>query len=138
MNMEKMSSIDRVAGSMSEEERSQMLEKNAESFQDQQRDFYEGRERQKTPDELEIVSMANELTNGLRRRYGLDDFDVSADNVYVITREAWETSGNNTSSGGYSQKIKPWSLKKGHQTLLFSKKPYMRWFISNHIMQFKR
>jgi len=87
--MEKFSSFERVVGNISEAEKEQILRDKGERFDDQSFEDLKGKEREKTPEELQIISLANETTNEIRQRYGLEDFDIPPENIHVITEEAW-------------------------------------------------
>lgn len=50
---------------------------------------FAGRERGKTAEEAEIVSLANEMTNELFREYGQENFDIPEKNVHIIKDEKW-------------------------------------------------
>ncbi len=87
--MEKFSSFERVVGNISEVEKEQILRDKGERFDDQSFEDLRGKEREKTPEELQIISLANEATNEVRQTYGLEDFDIPPENIHVITEEAW-------------------------------------------------
>ena len=87
--MEKFSSFERVVGNVSETEKGQILQEKGERFDDQVFESLKGKEREKTPDELEIISLANGATNEVRQKYGLENFDIPPENIHVITEEAW-------------------------------------------------
>ncbi|MDO8515655.1 MAG: hypothetical protein Q7S28_00195 [bacterium] len=83
------SSFERVVGNVPEEEKKEILEKMRERFDDQIFNELAGKEREKTPEESEIIALANEATNALRREYGLADFDVPQDNIHIIKTNEW-------------------------------------------------
>ena len=87
--MEKFSSFERVVGNISEAEKEQILRDKGERFDDQAFEDLKGKERQKTPEELQIISLANQATNEVRQRYGLENFDIPPENIHVITEETW-------------------------------------------------
>lgn len=87
--MEKISSFERVVGNISETEKKQILQDSEERFNDQVFKEMKDKEREKTPEELQIISLANKATNEIRRKYGLEDFDIPPDNIHVVTKEAW-------------------------------------------------
>lgn len=86
---EKFSSFERVVGDIPAEEKAQILKEIDEQFNDQAFESLKGKERDKTPEELEIISLANKATNGLLKEYGLEDFDIPPQNIYVIEEEHW-------------------------------------------------
>lgn len=87
--MEKFSSFERVVGNIPEAEKEQILRDKGERFDDQVFEDLRGKEREKTPEELQIISLANEATNEIRQKYGLENFDIPSENIHVITKEAW-------------------------------------------------
>jgi len=87
--MEKMSSFERVAGNISETEKDEILKNKGRRFNDQTFEELEDKEREKTPEELQIISFINKSTNEVRQRYGIEDFDIPPKNVHVVTEEKW-------------------------------------------------
>jgi len=87
--MEKFSSFERVVGNIPEAEKEQILRDKGERFDDQVFEDLRGKEREKTQEELQIISLANEATNEVRQRYGLENFDIPPENIHVIAEEAW-------------------------------------------------
>jgi len=87
--MKKISSFERIVGNISEAEKEQILRDKGERFDDQAFEELKGKEREKTPEELQIISLANEATNEVRRKYGLENFDIPPKNIHIITEEAW-------------------------------------------------
>lgn len=96
--MEKFSSFDRVVGKDSEVKKEHILERAAERFNNQTFENLKGKEREKTKEELQVIALANELTNNLRSQYGLQNFDIPPQNIHVISEEAWEESGEQGSA----------------------------------------
>jgi len=87
--MEKLSSFERVVGNISETEKEQILRDKGERFDDQAFESLRGKEREKTPEELHIINLANEATNEVRRKYALENFDIPSENIHVINEETW-------------------------------------------------
>ena len=87
--MEKFSSFERVVGNISETEKEQILHNKGERFDDQIFEDLKGNEREKTLEELQIISLVNEATNEIRQRYGLENFDIPPGNIHVVTEEVW-------------------------------------------------
>jgi hypothetical protein len=87
--MEKFSSFERVVGNIPEAEKEQILRDKGERFDDQVFESLRGKEREKTLEELQIISLANEATNEARQRYGLENFDIPPENIHVVTEESW-------------------------------------------------
>ena len=86
--MKKFSSFERAVGNISETEKEQILRDKGERFGDQVFEDLKGKEREKTPEELQVISLTNEATNEIRQRYGLENFDIPPDNIQVVTEEA--------------------------------------------------
>ncbi|MEA3272812.1 MAG: hypothetical protein U9P90_04065 [Patescibacteria group bacterium] len=86
------SSIERVEGVREEEKKKEILEVMGEIFDSQIFEELKEREREKTPEELQIIDIANDATNKLREYFGLEDFDIPADNIHVIKEKVWENS----------------------------------------------
>jgi len=87
--MEKLSSFERVVGDLSETEKERILYDMGERFDDQVFEDLIGKEREKTKEELQIINIANLETNEIRKIYGLDSFDISPNNIHVVTEEQW-------------------------------------------------
>ena len=87
--MEKFSSFERVFGNISETKKEQIIRDKGERFDDQIFEDLKGKEREKKSEELQIISLANEATNKIRQKYGLENFDIPPDNFHVVTEEAW-------------------------------------------------
>lgn len=87
--MEKFSSFERVVGNIPEIEKEQILRDKGERFDNQIFEDLKGKEREKTPEELQIISLANEATNEVRKSYGLENFDIPPENIHVIAEESW-------------------------------------------------
>ncbi len=87
--MERISSFERVVGDISDSDKERALQAKAEIFNEQIFKDLEGAEREKTPEEIRIIDLANEATNEMRRKYGLEDFDIPEKNIHVILQEKW-------------------------------------------------
>jgi len=107
---EKFSSIERVIGKdISDEERQRVFEVTEKIFKDQEvlkkylledsesvesipddsfRTIFYEREREKTPEELGVINIANEKTNELRRKFDLTDINIPQKNIYIIPNDA--------------------------------------------------
>jgi hypothetical protein len=120
--MEKLSSFDRVVGKVSETEKEHILEQAAERFDDQVFDNLKGKERKKTEAELQVITLANELTNNLRRQYGLEDFDIPSQNIHVISEEAWELCVYADSSAVYAPSQQAIAAREQPANIVFMKK----------------
>jgi hypothetical protein len=83
------SSFERVVGNVSATEKEKIKREFDDQFDDQAFESLIGKEREKTPEELRIIALANEATNKVRREHGLDDFVVPAQNIHIIKDEEW-------------------------------------------------
>lgn len=90
--MEKMSSINRVVGNAPQKKKEQILKEIEKNFNEQSYKSLKSFEREKSAEEVEIINLANELTNQLRRSYGLNDFNVPLKNIHVIPDFFWPRS----------------------------------------------
>ena len=99
--MEKFSSFERVVGNIHDSVKEIVLHETNEQFQNQNFESLIKRERQKTPEELQILSLANSATNELRREYGLSDFDIPAKNIHIIKDKAWGEGKDEQGSFGF-------------------------------------
>lgn len=111
------SSIERVAGASSEAEK-EILTQSGEIFSDQIFKGLEGKEREKTAEELEIIDIANNLTNEVRRRYGLDDFDVPPKNIHMIPADKWP--GGGSEDGVYDSRLQGVAVKDAGDPRLYA------------------
>src|SRR6266481_7332039 len=83
------SSFERVVGSVSDAEKENIRREFDDQFDDQAFESLVGKEREKTPEELRIITLANQLTNELRKEHGLADFDIPAQNIHIIKEDEW-------------------------------------------------
>lgn len=85
----KTSSIDKVVGKLSDEEKLAVLAEKEQLFKRQNETRLELSPLSKTRDQLKIIEEVNDATNAIRRKYGLGDFDVSEENVHIVAKETW-------------------------------------------------
>ena len=83
------SSVERVVGDIKEKQKAVILRMIAECFDDQVFKELQGKEREKTANELKIIQLANDATNELRRHFGLPNFDIPPKNIHVVRKENW-------------------------------------------------
>ena len=83
------SSFEHIVGNVSAAEKEKIKREFDDRFDDQAFETLVGKEREKTSEELRIIDIANEITNKLRKEYGLDDFDVPAQNIHIIKEDEW-------------------------------------------------
>lgn len=94
------SSIERVVGASLESEE-KILKEKAELFDEQIFNGLKGKEREKNEDDLRMITIANLVTNDLRRKYGMDDFDIPAKNFHIIPEDKWIETENKYWAGVY-------------------------------------
>lgn len=116
--MENFSSFERVVGKISQEEKENILREKSERFNDQFFEVLEGKEREKTEEELAIFSLTNEATNELRQTYGLTDFDVPSKNIHVIKKEKWPKEEG---AAFYNSMMQAIAIKEEHAKIVFLK-----------------
>jgi hypothetical protein len=92
--MEKSSSLDRVVGNVSEEEKQKIFEKRRKMFETTNIEKIHDLEKEKTPKEQQILLEVNAATNELRKKYGLPDFNIPEGNMHLIRKEEWATQGD--------------------------------------------
>ncbi|MSU54784.1 MAG: hypothetical protein EXS48_03080 [Candidatus Staskawiczbacteria bacterium] len=92
---EKFSSIDRVVGDINETEKERILSEQGERFDDQIFEELKDSEREKTKEELKIISLVNEVTNRVRRKYDAGDFNIPPANIHIIEDEKWPREKSN-------------------------------------------
>lgn len=83
------SSFERIVGNVSAAEKERIKREFDDQFDDQVFAALVGKERAKTPEELRIISLANELTNNLRKDYELEEFNIPPQNIHIVKRDAW-------------------------------------------------
>jgi hypothetical protein len=117
--MEKFSSIERVVGQVSESEKKEIFEDSCNQFNDQYFQELEDKEREKTPIEIEIINLANQCTNEIRKKYGLPDFDIPAKNIHVIKKDKWPRENEDALYNSMMQAV---ALKETSAKIVFMKK----------------
>ncbi len=108
--MENSSSIERVVGKIPDQEKTEILQGYASRFDEQVFEELKGKEREKTPEELQMIALANDITNEIRRKYGLDDFDIPEKNIHLIARDKWIR--DEEIAGVYNSKLQGIALKE--------------------------
>jgi hypothetical protein len=116
--MEKFSSFDRVVGKASENEKKEILKERENQFSDQQFEELKDKERGKTSKELQIINLANQYTNEIRKKYGLSAFDIPPENIHVIEKDKWPKE----ESAFYSSMMQAVALREQSASIVFMKK----------------
>jgi hypothetical protein len=87
--MEKFSPFEKLVGrKISDPMKETVLKHGEDIFNNQNFKGLEN-EKEKTAEELEMINIANDETNKLRQKYGLDKFDVPADNIHIVDEKDW-------------------------------------------------
>jgi hypothetical protein len=103
--MEKFPNFERVVGKISKEEKVEILERKAKDFNDSYFKELEGKEREKTPEELEIIDLVNQATNEVLYEYGGEVSDIPAENIHIILEEMWPDSKKSTFYSSLNQAV---------------------------------
>ena len=114
------SSFERVVGNVSDVEKEKILHEMDEQFDDQEFRDLVGKEREKTSEELQIIQLANRATNEVRRKYGLRDFEVPAENIHVIKEDEWPKRWRG--SAEYAARLQGVAMREEHSNIAFSQK----------------
>src|SRR3989344_353913 len=85
----KESAINKVIGDISEEKKAAILKQRKDIFEKQQFKDLRELEKEKTPEELYVINLVNDVTNQVCRDLGLEDFNIAEKNVHVIKKEKW-------------------------------------------------
>lgn len=114
---ERKSSVTRVVGKIDETQRDEMIENQKRIFEDQSA-FRENQteesnslahtnERKKTPEELEVIAVANDATNKVLETHGLEKFDIPPENVHILHKnlalKLWESLLGRKLEGSFGQ-----------------------------------
>jgi hypothetical protein len=114
------SNIERAVGKVSDAEKERILHGRDESFNNQRFEDLRHKERPKTPTELEIIALANEVTNALRHVDGLCDFEVPPSNIHVIREENWPEGQKGNAF--YDSECQAIALREQEANIIFFKK----------------
>lgn len=88
--MDKFSPFEKLVGKdISDEQKEEVLRHGENMFNDQNFQGLEN-EREKTAEELEMINIANQETNKLLQKYGLNEFDVPAKNIHIVNEQDWK------------------------------------------------
>jgi hypothetical protein len=85
------SSFEKIVGNASDESKEEVM-RCFDNVIDNQNYFDEllaGKEVEKTMDEIRVISLSNKITNDLRRKYGLPDFDIPLKNIHIVDKKRW-------------------------------------------------
>jgi len=67
-----------------------IIRNRKEDFLNQDFKELEGKEVEKTFEHIKMIDWANAATNELRRKFGLPDFNIPAQNIHLIKEEFWK------------------------------------------------
>jgi hypothetical protein len=90
MNFERESSIQRVVGNMPQAYKEGVLNGARNRFRDQVFEELEGKEKQKTPEQIQLIQDVDVATNELLTEYDLPEFSVPPENIHVISDNNWD------------------------------------------------
>ena len=86
---EKSSSFERVVGASDEQKRAEILVDFKDNFEEKKLREIKEHEIPKTPDDIEVINLANKATNEIRRKYGFSDFDIPPENIVIVDEPHW-------------------------------------------------
>lgn len=115
----KLANIERVVGNIPESMKEQILRQREERFNDQEFEVLKGKEREKTPEEVEIINLVNGLTNEIRQKYGLEEFDIPPENIHVVKNNQWVQKGHDAVFNSILQAV---AMREQPAKLVFAKK----------------
>lgn len=119
---ERISSIEKVVGKgISEKEKGLAIQHFKEKFDNQEFEKLRGLEREKTAEELEIISFVNNKTNELLEKFGLKKFDIPATNIHVIPEDKWKEKGRDAF---FDLKVQAVDLRETDSKLVFAKRNF--------------
>ncbi len=121
---ERFSSIDKVVGSVSDDEKDQMSAIIEDRFRDHSSEKFLSSELlkyevEKTPEQLDMIRSVNELTNNFLESMSYPTMDIPPDNVHIISSEGWS---NPETDGKFSPLIQGVAIKDNEiKTIIFDK-----------------
>lgn len=86
---EKSSSFERVVGAPDEQKGAEILGDFKDNFEEKRLREIKEHEIPKTPEDIEVINLANKATNEIRRKYGFSDFDVPPENIVIVDEPHW-------------------------------------------------
>jgi hypothetical protein len=87
--MENFSSFKRVVGGVPETHKQEIMERRSKFFLEQDFPELEGKEREKTPEELIIIELVDKATNEVLEKYGVEGFSVPENNIHIVNEKDW-------------------------------------------------
>lgn len=96
-----------------------VLEIMKKRFQEQEFKELEDIEREKTPKETQIIHIVNQATNHLRKRLGLDGFDLPDRNVHIIKEDGWVKKGKEGAKGAFMLEKQLMAIREEPSMLAF-------------------
>ncbi|MFA6565619.1 MAG: hypothetical protein WCT48_02655 [Candidatus Paceibacterota bacterium] len=93
-NFEKTSSLDRIVGNLSDEQKQAVFDRFKIRFETTDIAKINELEKEKTSEEKQILAEINMATNALRKKFGLPDFDIPEENMHLIRKEEWAAEGD--------------------------------------------
>lgn len=112
-----------MVGNLPENKKEEIMKEMENNFQNQGFEGLEKKELKKTPEQIKIIALANEFTNEIRRKYGLENFDIPEKNIHIIKKEAWKKEGTlNISSAFYHGEKQAIAIKEEPVNIIFLSK----------------
>lgn len=115
MEKEKDSSIKQVVG-VSANEKSAAMSHFEDKFENQSTYRYE---KEKTPEEIAIISLVDQATNDTMQKYGWENIHIPAENVHIIDYKKWEDAYGEARYLNFDQAI---TIQEQPYRVLFAKK----------------
>jgi hypothetical protein len=116
--MEKFTSFERVVGKANENKKNEIIKEKEWQFNNQEFQELIGKEREKTPKELQIIELANRLTNEIRQKYDLDLFNIPSKNIHIVKKNEWPKKA----SAIYVSMAQSVALQEQAASIVFMKK----------------
>ncbi|KKS01474.1 MAG: hypothetical protein UU54_C0004G0022 [Candidatus Yanofskybacteria bacterium GW2011_GWA2_41_22] len=86
---EKSSSFERVVGVPDKQRGAEILDDFKDNFEGKRLREIKEHEIPKTPEDIEVINLANEATNEIRRKYGFSNFDIPPENIVIVDEPHW-------------------------------------------------
>ena len=115
MEEENKHSIKKVVG-VSKDIETAALSNFEDKFENQPTYSYE---KEKTPEDIEIISLVNQATNDIMQKYGWKSVDIPSDNIHIIDYKKWKDEYGDARYLNFDQAI---IMQEQPYKVLFAKK----------------
>lgn len=113
-------SVDRVVGGTPREQE-EVQARLEERFRSQKFRDFEGLERPKTPEDLQMIEVVNRETDRLRKKYGLPEYRIPTENIHILDAETAKVAPE-LRGGGFALHLQGmYVIDKGSRLHLLSK-----------------